>query len=138
MLIHVNQEDRQFHLTNGQVSYIFHVMKNGQLGHLYYGKALLPRGDFSHLQSYDVPTGATTHVYADDPAFGLETLRQEYPAYGNSDFREPAISVSKATDNHVPNFTYESYQLLDRKPDLKVFQQLTLKRSMKPVHFNSS
>ncbi|MBT2699580.1 alpha-galactosidase [Bacillus sp. ISL-40] len=119
MLIHVNQEDRQFHLTNGQVSYIFHVMKNGQLGHLYYGKALRHREDFSHLQTYDVPTGATTHVYADDPAFGLETLRQEYPAYGNSDFREPAISVSKTTANHVPNFKYDSYQLVDGKPRLE-------------------
>jgi alpha-galactosidase len=119
MLIHVNQEDRQFHLTNGQVSYIFHVMKNGQLGHLYYGKALRHREDFSHLQTYDVPTGATTHVYEDDPAFGLETLRQEYPAYGNSDFREPAISVSKTTANHVPNFIYKSYQLLDGKPRLE-------------------
>ncbi|WML28464.1 alpha-galactosidase [Neobacillus sp. OS1-33] len=119
MLIHVNQEDRQFHLTNGQVSYIFHVMKNGQLGHLYYGKALRHRDDFSHLQTYDVPTGATTHVYADDPAFGLETLRQEFPAYGNSDFREPAISVSKATANHIPSFTYESYQILEGKPRLE-------------------
>ncbi|MEY2192126.1 alpha-galactosidase [Neobacillus sp. BF23-41] len=119
MLIHVNQEDRQFHLTNGQVSYIFHVMKNGQLGHLYYGKALHHREDFSHLQTYDVPTGATTHVYADDPAFGLETLHQEYPAYGNSDFREPAISVSKTTANHVPNFKYDSYQLVDGKPRLE-------------------
>ncbi|MEH7480613.1 alpha-galactosidase [Neobacillus drentensis] len=119
MLIHVNHEDSQFHLTNGQVSYIFHVMKNGQLGHLYYGKALHHREDFSHLQTYDVPTGATTHVYADDPAFGLETLRQEYPAYGNSDFREPAISVSKTTANHVPNFKYDSYQLVDGKPRLE-------------------
>jgi alpha-galactosidase len=119
MLIHVNQEDRQFHLTNGQVSYIFHVMKNGQLGHLYYGKALRHREDFSHLQTYDVPTGATTHIYADDPAFGLETLRQEFPAYGNSDFREPAISVRKTTENHVPDFKYESFRLLEGKPRLE-------------------
>ncbi|MDF2856727.1 MAG: alpha-galactosidase, partial [Neobacillus sp.] len=82
MLIHINQETKQFHLTNGQVSYIFHVMKNGQLGHLYYGKALRPRSDFSHLQTYDVPTAASCHIYEDDPAFNLETLRQEYPAYG--------------------------------------------------------
>jgi alpha-galactosidase len=119
MLIHVNQEKSQFHLTNGQISYIFHVMKNGQLGHLYYGKALRHREDFSHLQTYDVPTGATTHIYADDPAFGLETLRQEYPAYGNSDFREPAISVSKTTANHIPNFIYDSYLLVEGKQRLE-------------------
>jgi alpha-galactosidase len=119
MQIHVNLEKQQFHLTNGQVSYIFHVMKNGQLGHLYYGKALRHRSDFSHLQTYDVPTAASCHVYADDPAFSLETVRQEYPAYGNSDFREPAISLTKQNENHVPDFKYESFRLLEGKPRLE-------------------
>ncbi|CAH2715825.1 Alpha-galactosidase AgaA [Neobacillus rhizosphaerae] len=118
MLIHVNRENQQFHLTNGQVSYIFHVMKNGQLGHLYYGKALRHRSDFSHLQTYDVPTAASCHVYVDDPAFCLETIRQEYPAYGNSDFREPAISVRKPLDHHIPDFKYETFRLLEGKPHL--------------------
>ncbi|MEH7010869.1 alpha-galactosidase [Neobacillus niacini] len=118
MLIHTNQEKNQFHLTNGHVSYIFHVMKNGQLGHLYYGKALRHRNDFSHLQTYDVPTAASCHVYEDDPAFSLETLRQEYPAYGNSDFREPAISVGKEGIPHVPNFIYNSFRIVEGKPEL--------------------
>ncbi|MED3563147.1 alpha-galactosidase [Bacillus xiapuensis] len=119
MLIHVNQETKQFHLTNGQVSYIFHVMKNGHLGHLYYGKALRHRSDFSHLQTYDVPTAASCHPYADDPAFSLETLQQEYPAYGNSDFREPAISVSTQNEVHIPNFIYQSFKMLEGKPRLE-------------------
>ncbi len=119
MLIHANSETRQFHLTNGQVSYIFHVMKNGQLGHLYYGKALRHREDFSHLQVYDVPTAASCHPYADDPAFSLETLRQEYPVYGSSDFREPAIVVKRNGFNHIPDFRYERYQVMEGKPLLK-------------------
>ncbi|MDN3017280.1 alpha-galactosidase [Paenibacillus sp. BSR1-1] len=119
MQIHTNLEKQQFHLTNGQISYIFHVMKNGQLGHLYYGRAIRHRNDFSHLQQYDVPTPASCHVYADDPAFCLETLRQEYPAYGNSDFREPAITLTKANVNHVPDFKYESFRLLEGKPHLE-------------------
>ena len=119
MLIYTNPEKQQFHLTNGKVSYIFHVMKNGQLGHLYFGKALRNRTDFSHLQTYDVPTAASCHPYADDLSFNLETLRQEYPAYGNSDFREPAISVGKESIPHVPNFTYDSFKILDGKPQPK-------------------
>lgn len=118
MLIYLNQDSQQFHLTNGQVSYIFHVMKNGQLGHLYYGKALRHRTDFSHLQIYDVPTAASCHVYEDDPAFSLETLRQEYPAYGNSDFREPAIGVRKRNSSHIPDFKYKSFRVLEGKPRL--------------------
>ena len=34
-MIHTDSEKKQFHLTNGQVSYIIHVMENGQLAHLY-------------------------------------------------------------------------------------------------------
>jgi alpha-galactosidase len=119
MLIHVNQETKQFHLTNGKISYIFHVMQNGQLGHLYYGKALRNRADFSHLQTYHVPTGASCHPYADNPAFNLDTLRQEYPVYGNSDFREPAIRVNKDNNSHIPNFTYDSFRILEGKPELE-------------------
>ncbi|MBT2655214.1 alpha-galactosidase [Bacillus sp. ISL-18] len=119
MFIYTNQENNQFHLTNGVVSYIFHVMKNGQLGHLYYGKALRHRSDFTHLQTYDVPTPASCHPYEDDPAFSLETLRQEYPAYGNSDFREPAISVGKEDVPHVPNFIYDSFKIIEGKPRIE-------------------
>ncbi|WHY78225.1 alpha-galactosidase [Neobacillus sp. WH10] len=119
MLIHTNLEKQQFHLSNGKVSYIFQVMKNGHLGHLYYGKALRHRSDFSHLQTYDVPTAASCHVYEDDPAFSLETLRQEYPAYGNSDFREPAISVGKDNAPNVPDFKYDSFRILEGKPRLE-------------------
>ena len=118
MFIHIDPEKRQFHLTNGQVSYIFHVLKNGQLGHLYFGKALRHRADFSHLQRADVPTAASCHLYADDPAFSLETLRQEYPVYGNSDFREPALSVRKDQENHVPDFQYDSFRILEGKASL--------------------
>ncbi len=119
MLIYTNLEKQQFHLTNGQVSYIFHVMKNGHLGHLYYGKALRHRSDFSHLQTYELPTAASCHVYEDDPAFSLETLRQEYPAYGSSDFREPAISVGKNNAPNVPDFKYDSFRILEGKPRLE-------------------
>jgi len=118
MPIYADSEKNQFHITNGQISYIFHVMKNGQLGHLYFGKALKHREDFSHLQRYDVPVAASCHSYADDPAFSLETVRQEYPVYGNSDFREPAISLTKDQTSHVPDFQYESFRVLEGKPAL--------------------
>ncbi|MDQ0230312.1 alpha-galactosidase [Metabacillus malikii] len=119
MLIYMDSEKLQFNLTNGKISYIFHVMKNGQLGHLYFGKALRNRADFSHLQAYDIPTAASCHIYEDDPAFNLETLRQEYPTYGNSDFREPAISVGRENSAHVPKFIYDSYKIIEGKPLLK-------------------
>lgn len=49
MPIFVNKETNQFHLQGKNVSYIFTILKNGNPGHLYYGKKIRHREDFSHL-----------------------------------------------------------------------------------------
>ena len=38
--IHFLESAQQFHLSNGQISYIFKVSDDGKLLHLYYGKNL--------------------------------------------------------------------------------------------------
>ena len=115
MSILVNQQ--QFHLTNGKISYILHILKNGQLGHLYFGKALRPDRDYGHFQNTHNPTPASCHSYEDDAAFSLETIRQEYPVYGKGDFREPAIMVSSG-QKPVSNFVYKSHKHVKGKPRL--------------------
>lgn len=115
MLIFINEELNQFHLTNKTVSYIFHVMKNGELGQLYYGKRLENQADFSHFGAYHIPTAASCHVEKDDPAFSLETVCQEYPVYGTTDFREPAISLRHPSGSSVSKFEYAGYEVLDGK-----------------------
>ena len=49
MSIIFHENTKEFHLTNGQVSYIMEIMENGQIGQLYYGKALRDRDSFQHL-----------------------------------------------------------------------------------------
>jgi alpha-galactosidase len=115
MSILVNQQ--QFHLTNGKISYIFQVLKNGQLGHLYFGKALQPR-DYRHFQRTNNPTPASCHAYEDDAAFSLETIQQEYPVYGKGDFREPAFMISNG-QKPIANFVYKSHDIVKGKPRLK-------------------
>ncbi|MBP0726478.1 alpha-galactosidase [Bacillus sp. RG28] len=117
MLIYVDEQKKQFHLTNGIVSYIFHVMRNGQLGSLYYGKAIHPNAHFSYLHQNDFPTTYSSYV-EDDRAFSLETLRQEYPVYGTTDYREPALSIIQPDGSHITNFTYQSYSITNGKPAL--------------------
>ena len=116
MSILVNK--KQFHLTNGKISYIFQVLKNGHLGHLYFGKALHPDRDYRHFQNTNNPTPASCHSYEDDAAFSLETIRQEYPVYGKGDFREPAFMVL-ADQKPVANFVYKSHEIVKGKPRLK-------------------
>ncbi|GGD12971.1 alpha-galactosidase [Pontibacillus salipaludis] len=118
-MIEINESTKQFHLTNGRVSYIMNVMKNGQLGHLYYGKALRPKEDFSYFQPETIPTPASCHVYEDDDAFSLETMRQEFPLYGNGDFREPAMRIESVEGVDVTRFQYKGYERIDGKSSLE-------------------
>ncbi|AZB42206.1 alpha-galactosidase [Bacillus sp. FJAT-42376] len=115
MPIHINESSQQFHLTNGTISYIFNVMKNGELGHLYYGKAIRHQSDFSHFQNDHVPTPASCHREKEDPAFSLETMRQEYPGYGTTDFRDPALAIRRESGSSVHRFEYESFQITEGK-----------------------
>ncbi|WP_394218175.1 alpha-galactosidase [Halobacillus trueperi] len=117
-MIFINEETQQFHLTNGQISYIFHVMKNGQLGHLYYGKALRDR-DFRHFQDYENTNPSTTHAFEGDLGFSLETVRQEAPVYGKGDFRTPALILEEQNGASVADFRYKKHQTIKGKPKLE-------------------
>jgi alpha-galactosidase len=119
MAVFINAEKQQFHLTNGQVSYIFHVMKNGHLGSLYYGKAVRDREDFSHFQDYGNPVPNSSHIYKEDPAFSLEAVKQEFPVYGKTDFREPAVSIKTIEGSHITDFKFKGYKVLEGKPELE-------------------
>lgn len=117
-MIYINEKNREFHLQNKNSSYIFYVMENGQLGQLYYGKKIKHRDDFSHFfkkPKYGV--GIIAHT-KENPAFSLEYYKQEYPSYGTSDFRKPAIKLLQKNASRISNFTYDSHKIIEGKPKL--------------------
>ena len=119
-MIHVNETDRVFHLTNGRISYILYVMESGQLGHLYFGKALNPQGRYLHMVE-KAHRPMTTYIREGDLYTSYEHLRQEYPCYGTSDYRYPALEVQGGDGSRICQAEYEGYTLIDGKkalPDL--------------------
>ena len=52
MSICFQKNTKEFHLSNGFISYIFKVLENGSLGHMYFGKKIREREDFGHLIEY--------------------------------------------------------------------------------------
>lgn len=108
---------REFHLYNAQVSYIFCVMKNGQLGQLYFGKRLRDRESFAHLLETAVRDMAP-YPFEDDRSFSLEHLRQEYPSYGTGDMRYPAFTVAQENGSRISDFVYAGHRIFAGKPRL--------------------
>jgi len=120
MPIYINKETKQFHLQGHNVSYIFQVLKNGQLGHLYFGKKIRHRDDFSYLlQLPKEPLGNATFTFEGDSQFSLEFIKQEYPSYGTGDYREPAFHLKHDNGSRITRFLYDSYDVIKGKPKLK-------------------
>ncbi|MBE3569569.1 MAG: alpha-galactosidase, partial [Bacillales bacterium] len=92
-------------------------MKNNQLGQLYFGKKIRDRKSFSHL--YQIrPRSLVACVYEGD-SFSLDSLKQEYPSYGTTDFREPAFQILQDNGSRITNFEYQHHKIYKGKPKLE-------------------
>ena len=117
-LIYINKETKEFHLTNGQVSYIFRVMEKVQtLEQLYYGQAITHRSDFSYLIEREVRP--SNNQFEADHTSSLEHVKQEFPVYGTTDFRYPAVEVSYPDGDSISRFQYDSYELFSGKQKIE-------------------
>lgn len=114
--IYFRDEEKQFHLSNEKISYIFNVSTDGKLLQLYYGKAL-PEKNYSYLiEMHHRPM--TTYRQEHDLLYSLEHLKQEFPEYGTTDFRYPAISLRQQNGSRITDFTYLKHKITDGKPKL--------------------
>lgn len=117
MIIH-NASTKEFHLQTECSSYIFTVLRNNQLGHLYYGKKIHHRESFQHLVT-ERQRSNTSYVYEGDERFSLEILKQEYPSYGTTDYREPAFQILQENGSRITNFEYKSHEVYQGKKCLE-------------------
>ena len=86
------------------------------LSHLYWGRRINESNESSQLQfKYRLfspqPEGF-------DRTFSLDTLPQEYPAYGNTDFRSPAYQIKFLNGTTVTEFKYKKFRIYKGKRKL--------------------
>jgi alpha-galactosidase len=117
MSIIVNENEKTFHLTNKDISYLFRVMENGQLEQLYYGKKVNFIDNCKRLieRSY---RSVSVGEFEGDLITSLESVKQEYPSFGIGDFREAALEIELENGSHVMEFTYNGYEILSGKMDI--------------------
>lgn len=118
MSIFYHEKKQEFHLTNGKISYIITVLKNDHLGQLYFGSAIREREDFSHLLELR-PRPMAPCAFEGDLAFSLEHIKQEYPAYGSGDMRNPAFTIVMENGSRISDFIYKSHRIYAGKAELE-------------------
>lgn len=110
-------DNKFFHLYNKGVSYIFYIMPNGQLGHLYYGASLgkIELSDLDYLAAHPNRGAETTDYDPHLKNFSLGDRMQEYPIFGTSDYREGALDLKKGREFVYPDFKYVRHKITSSK-----------------------
>lgn len=117
MSIQFEEKTGSFILQTEKSTYIMQIQKQKFLSHVYWGgKILNPNVEAMVKAAGRASFSATTDG---DSQFSLDTMPNEYPAYGNSDLRMPAYQVQLENGSRITDFAYEAYEIVKGKPALK-------------------
>ncbi|WP_373842660.1 alpha-galactosidase [Limosilactobacillus sp.] len=117
MPIKYHSTSKEFHLYNKHISYLIKVLRNNQLGQLYFGQRVPDRENHDYLVENNYRP-VQSYVYDHDYRFSLANVKQEYPAYGTTDYRMPALEIKQPNGSSITNFHYVSHRIYDGKPKL--------------------
>lgn len=112
------EKDRIFTLQTKNTTYQMQVDRYGFLLHLYYGKKTDTCMDYL-LTYYDRGFSGNPYDAGEDRTYSMDTLPQEFPCYGNGDFRSTAFVVENAEGSMSCDLRYKSHKIFDGKYNLE-------------------
>lgn len=116
-LISIDEQSQFFHLHNQQISYIFRIVPEiGQLEQVYFGPVIQTPLDYRHLIARDLRPG--NNQLTDNYTSSLEHIRQEYPCFGTTDFRQGAYAIKYPSGDYISEFKYQQSTITAGYPDL--------------------
>lgn len=112
------EKDRTFTLQTKNTTYQMQVDRYEFLLHLYYGKKTDGCMDYL-LTYYDRGFSGNPYDAGEDRTYSMDTLPQEFPCYGNGDFRSTAFAVENADGSMSCDLRYKSHKIFDGKYNLE-------------------
>ena len=112
------EKDRTFTLQTKNTTYQMQVDQYGFLLHLYYGKKAEGCMDYL-LTHYDRGFSGNPYDAGEDRTYSMDTLPQEFPCYGNGDFRSTAFAVENADGSMSCDLRYKSHKIFEGKYNLE-------------------
>ena len=94
------------------------VDRYGFLLHLYYGKKTDGCMDYL-LTYYDRGFSGNPYDAGENRTYSMDALPQEFPCYGNGDFRSTAFAVENADGSMSCDLRYKSHTIFDGKYNLQ-------------------
>ncbi len=116
MNINYNEKERSFRLDAKDTSYMFKIVDDGYLCHVYYGKKV-PDEDLGYLLRLD-ESPKTPRENMRDKATFMDTLPFEYSCFGLGDYRESCIKIVDQNGCTTVDLRYVSHRIYKGKPAL--------------------
>ena len=113
MPIIFNEKEKVFHIQSVSTSYIIQVYNTGHVVNLFWGKKI------KSLSFNSKPVTSQSDFDEKDMVLPMDNIFQEYPGYGNGDFRSPAYQVQQENGSTITDLRYASHKILKGKPTLK-------------------
>ncbi|WP_211184550.1 alpha-galactosidase [Paenibacillus lemnae] len=98
-------------------SYIIQLVR-GYAAHVYYGPKLRHNGNLSGMLKLQERASFSPNPVNEDRSISLDSLPQEYPQYGTSDYRSPAYQVKLENGTRITELVYQSHRIYAGKPEL--------------------
>lgn len=118
MNIHVNEALGLFHLQSKDCSYIIQLVE-GYPAHVYWGAQLHHDQSLASILELRERCSFSPTPVSSSRIISLDTLPQEYPQYGTSDFRQPAYQAALADGTRTTELKYSGYRIEPGKPKLE-------------------
>lgn len=121
MAIILDEQGKRFTLHTSGSTYQLAVGKFGHLLHLYYGKKLTSHSgaDLCYLLTfYDRGFSGNPYEAGRDRTYSLDVLPQEYPCYGNGDYRSTALRIRNGDGSCSCDLRYQSARVVKGKYEL--------------------
>jgi len=117
MAIIYEKNIKTFHLRTQTTSYILKVLESNHVLHLYWGKKI-NTNNLDYLIEENL-WGSFLANTDDIETFQLEATPEEYPGYGSTDLRSPAIELQFEDGSTTTDLRYDGYKIYKGKPPLK-------------------
>ncbi|WP_199620031.1 alpha-galactosidase [Paenibacillus alkalitolerans] len=118
MSIRYDSVDRIFHLQTVGTSYLFQIHPKGYIQHLYWGRPI-GDADARYIGRTVERASFSPNPDPEDKTLSLDTLPQEYPAYGTSDLRSPAYEIQMENGSSATELKYVEHTIASGKPELQ-------------------
>jgi alpha-galactosidase len=113
MSIIFSEERHAFLLGTALTSYVVGIEKGEYLASRYWGRRVSDWRGSARLLF--VERAFTACPDPADSTFSLDILPQEYPTFGSSDFRTPALEVRQPNGSALVKLAYSGYRILEGK-----------------------